>query len=93
VCFVCLQCHATLSYNIPWLGGEDYKRKLLDFKNMAAFLAFTRDRDCGRVSIDSRGEALVHYRLSKRDGKTMLQVMPPLQSELSPIECFIANSL
>lgn len=57
----------------PWLGGEDYKRLMLQYPNACIVLVLTRDQDPGYVAIDRDGRPRINYSLSKRDEGSMLQ--------------------
>jgi choline dehydrogenase-like flavoprotein len=39
----------------------------------AIFIAITRDRDGGRVTVDKQGRPVLHYQLSKRDGYHLMR--------------------
>lgn len=46
---------------LPWRGGRDHKLVVGRSSNLATFIAVTRERGAGRVTIDDAGEAVVRY--------------------------------
>ena len=42
------------------------------FHRLALLIAIVRDRGHGRVTIDSKGEPLLHYSMSKEDEDNMM---------------------
>jgi choline dehydrogenase-like flavoprotein len=54
---------------IPWTSGRQHKTHMAQLAHFAAFLVLTRDREAGRVTIDKRGQPILHYHLSNHDGR------------------------
>jgi choline dehydrogenase-like flavoprotein len=52
---------------LPWTGGAEHKTRMRAFGRTASAIVLVRDVGEGRVRIDSRGEAVVDYRLTTRD--------------------------
>ena len=46
---------------VPWTGGARHKELMEAFPRGASFIALTRDRGHGRVSVDAAGEAVPTY--------------------------------
>jgi choline dehydrogenase-like flavoprotein len=49
---------------LPWASGRGHKLVMGRFARLGTFIAVTRDHGSGAVTIDERGEALVHYPLT-----------------------------
>jgi choline dehydrogenase-like flavoprotein len=49
---------------LPWRSGRDHKLIMGRFSRLGTFIAVTRDRGSGTVTVDDAGEALVHYPLT-----------------------------
>ncbi|MBS3942208.1 MAG: GMC family oxidoreductase [Actinobacteria bacterium] len=49
---------------VPWNSGRQHKLMMGRFAGNAPFLAVTRDHGSGTVTLDDRGEAVVHYPLT-----------------------------
>jgi choline dehydrogenase-like flavoprotein len=49
---------------MPWRGGAEHKRQMLDLCRTASWHAVTRDRGSGRVVLSADGEAVVQWKLS-----------------------------
>ena len=56
----------------PFLSGRYGKDIVSRFDRWAVLICITRDRGYGRVSIDGRGEPVVHYRLSDYDRNNLV---------------------
>jgi choline dehydrogenase-like flavoprotein len=56
----------------PWLGGAAHKDAMRRFPYLAPSVIFVRDVAEGRVTTDSRGEPVIHYRLSQQDRNHLL---------------------
>jgi choline dehydrogenase-like flavoprotein len=48
---------------VPWRSGRDHKLIMGRFSRLGTFIAVTRDHGGGRVTLDARGEAEIHYPL------------------------------
>jgi choline dehydrogenase-like flavoprotein len=51
---------------VPWRSGRDHKLIMGRFSRLGTFIAVTRDHGGGRVTLDPRGEAEIHYPLEDR---------------------------
>ncbi|MEX1162558.1 MAG: GMC family oxidoreductase [Nitriliruptor sp.] len=51
---------------VPWRSGRDHKLIMGRFSRLGTFIAVTRDHGAGTVTLDTRGEAEVHYPLEDR---------------------------
>lgn len=49
---------------VPWNSGRQHKLMMGRFPGNAPFLAVTRDHGSGTVTLDDRGEAVIHYPLT-----------------------------
>jgi choline dehydrogenase-like flavoprotein len=56
-----------------WLSGEQHKALVARTRNQAVFIAITRDRDGGRVSVNKQGQPVMDYALSRYDGAHVLR--------------------
>jgi choline dehydrogenase-like flavoprotein len=57
---------------VPWTGGEEHKEMMTTVRRGASFIALTRDRGHGRVTVDGRGEAVPHYAVvDELDGRNL----------------------
>jgi choline dehydrogenase-like flavoprotein len=54
----------TTASRLPWQSGLQHKTLMSKFAHIAPFVCLIRDRGHGRVSIDRRGNAVHHYRLT-----------------------------
>ncbi|MGA8218303.1 MAG: GMC family oxidoreductase [Solirubrobacterales bacterium] len=45
----------------PWISGLDHKQRMEEFRFTGTFIALTRDRGSGSVSVDGNGEAVPLY--------------------------------
>lgn len=62
-----------LGLALPWAGGRQHKEAMLAARHVGAFIVLTRDRDGGRVTTDSQGRPVLHYRLSRFDREHVLR--------------------
>ncbi|MGH2544191.1 MAG: FAD-dependent oxidoreductase, partial [Ardenticatenaceae bacterium] len=60
-----------LALALPWQSGGQHKEMMLRSARIGAFIVLTRDREGGRVSVDKRGQPLLHYQLSAYDRRHM----------------------
>lgn len=56
-----------------WLSGEQHKDLVARTRSQAVFIAITRDREGGRVSVNKQGQPVMEYGLSRTDGQHMLR--------------------
>jgi choline dehydrogenase-like flavoprotein len=49
---------------LPWTSGLEHKQLMSQFSNGASFVALTRDRGAGQVTIDANGEAVPTYAIT-----------------------------
>jgi choline dehydrogenase-like flavoprotein len=49
---------------VPWTSGADHKELMTTVSKGASFIALTRDRGHGRVTIDAHGEAVPFYEVA-----------------------------
>ncbi|HVO44007.1 MAG TPA: GMC family oxidoreductase N-terminal domain-containing protein [Aggregatilineales bacterium] len=61
------------AFTLPWLNGQQHKETMHRLDHLANIIILTRDRDGGSVTIDGRGEPVIHYKLSARDGEHMMR--------------------
>lgn len=59
----------------PWQSGATHKRMMSNLPNLANIITLTRDRYGGRVTINGRGEPVIHYKLHPFDAGHMLKGM------------------
>lgn len=57
---------------VPWIGGRDHKLLMGRGSNLATFIAVTRERGSGRVTVDGDGQALVTYPIDDRFDRELL---------------------
>ncbi len=62
-----------IGLGVDWRSGEQHKAAMLRARHSAYFIAITRDRDGGRVTVDKRGRPVLDYRLSASDGRHLLR--------------------
>ncbi|MBL8046001.1 MAG: GMC family oxidoreductase N-terminal domain-containing protein [Anaerolineales bacterium] len=62
-----------IGLGLPWLSGAQHKASVARAAHRAIFIAITRDRDGGRVTVDKQGRPVLHYQLSKRDGYHLMR--------------------
>jgi long-chain-alcohol oxidase len=58
----------------PWNSGLEYKIMSLGYQNTSAFIGISRDHcsEKNQIKIDSEGNPVIHYQLSKEDEKMLL---------------------
>lgn len=56
----------------PWKSSLQHKESVVQYNHSFSFVVICRDRDGGRVYLDSTGRALVDYVLSPYDGASVL---------------------
>ncbi len=61
-----------LASALTWRSAWQFKAIMQRLALQASFIAITRDRDGGRVTIDKKGRPRLHYRLSRADGEHLL---------------------
>ena len=49
----------------PWYGARDHRRRMQSIAHVSAFIVLTRDRQGGRVRVDSEGRAVIDYGVGK----------------------------
>lgn len=59
--------------NLPWASGEQYQAEVAAMKRAGVFIALTRDRGSGRVTVDRAGRHQIDYRLSPYDRRHALK--------------------
>ncbi|MCS6909699.1 MAG: FAD-dependent oxidoreductase [Anaerolineales bacterium] len=62
-----------IGLGLPWRSGAEHKEAVAGMRRGAIFIAITRDRDGGRVSVDKQGRPVLDYRLSRYDGAHLLR--------------------
>lgn len=55
--------------SIPWESARQHRDVMANLAHLANIIIIVRDREAGRVSIDQRGDPVLHYRLSRADGR------------------------
>jgi choline dehydrogenase-like flavoprotein len=56
-----------------WHSGEQHKETVSRTRQQAIFIAITRDREGGRVTVDPRGQPVMDYTLSRHDGAHLIR--------------------
>src|SRR5205085_9533930 len=51
----------------PWHGARNHRIRMQRAAHVSAFVVLTRDRDGGRVSVDSEGRAVVDYTIGRME--------------------------
>ncbi|MBL8058578.1 MAG: hypothetical protein JNK29_17875, partial [Anaerolineales bacterium] len=62
-----------ISTGVAWRSGEQHKAAMLRVRQGAFFIAITRDRDGGRVTVDRQGRPVIEYQVSRYDGAHLLR--------------------
>lgn len=62
-----------IGLGLPWLSGAQHKASVARAAHRAIFIAITRDREGGRVTVDKQGRPVLHYSLSKHDGQHLMR--------------------
>ncbi|HLY24914.1 MAG TPA: GMC family oxidoreductase N-terminal domain-containing protein [Aggregatilineales bacterium] len=52
---------------LPWANGLQHKRVMERIATLGNIIILTRDRGGGRITLDSRGKPMLHYKLSPED--------------------------
>ncbi|MBA3531785.1 MAG: FAD-dependent oxidoreductase [Ardenticatenales bacterium] len=52
---------------LPWHSGEQHKEGMQQVARFGSFIVLVRDRDGGQVTVDKRGQPVLHYQLSAYD--------------------------
>ncbi|CAG8451453.1 6713_t:CDS:2 [Ambispora leptoticha] len=63
---------STISYSFPWKSSLQHKLLMTQLNHMVALVVLTRDKDSGRVVIDSDGKPRIHYTISQHDSKSIV---------------------
>src|SRR5439155_25201480 len=58
---------------MPWRDAAGHHRLMDQLSHAATFIAITRDRDAGRVTIDRGGRPVVDYTVSSHDARHVLR--------------------
>lgn len=58
---------------VPWTGGAEHKRAMQRLPRTAATIVLVRDLAEGRVTVDSAGESVLDYLLTRRDRTNLLR--------------------
>lgn len=58
---------------LPYHGVVEHRALVAQYRYQFTIIVIVRDRDGGRVSLDSRGRAVMHYKVSPHDQKSMLE--------------------
>ncbi|CAJ0918612.1 1862_t:CDS:2 [Entrophospora sp. SA101] len=61
---------ASMAANFPWNSTFKHKQFMLEYTHISPLLVITRDRDAGRIVIDSRGQPKLYYKVSQHDSKS-----------------------
>jgi choline dehydrogenase-like flavoprotein len=56
-----------LSLAQPWYGARDHRSRMQQLAHVSALVVLTRDRNCGRVTVDGEGRAVVNYRVGRQE--------------------------
>jgi choline dehydrogenase-like flavoprotein len=56
----------------PWYGARDHRARMQLAAHVSAFIVLTRDRQGGRVTIDSDGRRVIAYRVGRME-RSLLQ--------------------
>ncbi len=57
----------------PWESGASHKRMMSNLPNMTNIIALTRDLHGGHITLNTRGEPVLHYKLHPFDAAHMLK--------------------
>lgn len=57
----------------PWQSGAEHKRHMQRIAHYANLIVLTRDEHGGRVTLDRRGQPVLHYRLHPDDARHLLR--------------------
>jgi choline dehydrogenase-like flavoprotein len=56
----------------PWVTARQHRRSMQDIERTANIITITRDKYGGRVSVDQRGDPIIHYTLHPHDARHMM---------------------
>lgn len=59
--------------SLPWQSGVDHKRLMARLHHMSNVIVLTRDRYGGRVTLNKRGEPVLHYTLHPYDARHLMK--------------------
>jgi choline dehydrogenase-like flavoprotein len=62
-----------LALGLPWRDAKGHRDLMMQVRYVATFIVITRDRDGGLVSIDERGQPVIDYTVSARDGLHLIR--------------------
>jgi choline dehydrogenase-like flavoprotein len=62
-----------LSASLPWRSAADHRALIACAAHASVIIPIVRDRESGRVTVDGRGRALVHYRVHGQTERHMLR--------------------
>lgn len=51
----------------PWYGARDHRTRMQQVAHVSAFVVLTRDRQGGRVKVDSEGRAVIDYAVGRME--------------------------
>ncbi|CAG8573285.1 6782_t:CDS:2, partial [Racocetra fulgida] len=60
---------------LPWKSALNHKQRMLQINHLVPFLIISRDKDPGRIAIDSCGRPRIHYSISNHDSKSVIEGM------------------
>lgn len=58
--------------NFPWKSTLQHKQLMLEYNHIVPLMIITRDRDGGKIFIDSDGQPKLDYKLSQHDSRSMI---------------------
>jgi choline dehydrogenase-like flavoprotein len=62
-----------VALGLPWRDAVGHRRLMEQLSRLAVFIAITRDRDGGRVRLDSDGRPILDYAISARDAPHVIR--------------------
>jgi choline dehydrogenase-like flavoprotein len=62
-----------LALVLPWRSSADHHSLMRQARNVAGFIAITRDRDGGEVRVDRDGQPVLHYKVSAYDARHVVR--------------------
>jgi choline dehydrogenase-like flavoprotein len=62
-----------LAMGLPWLDAQSHRELMSQAAHLATFIAITRDRDGGRVTVDRRGQPVLDYTPSRFDSRHLIR--------------------
>ncbi|RIB15821.1 hypothetical protein C2G38_1554048 [Gigaspora rosea] len=60
---------------IPWNSALNHKQRMLQINHLSPMLIISRDKNPGRITIDSNGRPRIHYSISNHDSKSIVEGM------------------